>query len=154
MSLRLPKSSGFAVAALFAGTAWYGWVATAGIPAGEDLEMGSSTIDGGGGTSTGGVFELSGTFGQPDAGAEMTGGDFALTGGFWPAAAFGETVRGDCDGDQDVDLVDFGDFQLCFTGSTGILTAGCECADFDGDSDVDLVDFGAFQLAFSGSTGS
>ena len=42
------------------------------------------TIDGGGGTSTGGVYSVSGTIGQPDANATpMTGGNFSLTGGFW-----------------------------------------------------------------------
>ena len=41
------------------------------------------TIDGGGGTSTGGVFTVSGTIGQPDAGGPMTGPNFSLTGGFW-----------------------------------------------------------------------
>jgi len=41
------------------------------------------TFDGGGGTSTGGVYSVSGTIGQPDAGAPMTGGSFSLTGGFW-----------------------------------------------------------------------
>ncbi len=40
------------------------------------------TLDGGGGTSTGGVFTVSGTIGQPDAGT-MSGGSFSLTGGFW-----------------------------------------------------------------------
>ncbi|MCL4788923.1 MAG: hypothetical protein KJ070_19370 [Verrucomicrobia bacterium] len=41
------------------------------------------TIDGGGGTSTGGVYSVSGTIGQPDAGALMTGGNYSLQGGFW-----------------------------------------------------------------------
>jgi len=42
------------------------------------------TIDGGGGTSAGGVFALSGTIGQPDANLQaLTGGNFSLTGGFW-----------------------------------------------------------------------
>lgn len=40
-------------------------------------------IAGGGGTSTGGVFSVSGTIGQPDAGGPMTGGNFSVTGGFW-----------------------------------------------------------------------
>src|SRR6266705_2562777 len=40
------------------------------------------TIDGGGGTSTGGVYSVSGTIGQPDAG-KMSGGNFTLEGGFW-----------------------------------------------------------------------
>ena len=51
-------------------------------PAGYDLTW--HTIDGGGGTSSGGVFELSGTIGQPDAGAALSGGTFTLVGGFWP----------------------------------------------------------------------
>jgi hypothetical protein len=42
-----------------------------------------STIDGGGGTSTGGVYSVSGTIGQPDAGATMTNGQYSVTGGFW-----------------------------------------------------------------------
>jgi len=41
------------------------------------------TIDGGGGTSTGGVYSVSGTIGQPDAGGPMTNGQYAVTGGFW-----------------------------------------------------------------------
>ncbi len=40
------------------------------------------TIDGGGGTSTGGVYTVSGTIGQPDAG-RMSGGPYSLEGGFW-----------------------------------------------------------------------
>jgi hypothetical protein len=48
------------------------------------------TVDGGGGTSTGGVFSLSGTIGQPDAG-HMNGGDFTLDGGFWGIIALVQT---------------------------------------------------------------
>jgi hypothetical protein len=40
------------------------------------------TMDSGGGTSTGGVYSLSGTIGQPDAGG-MSGGSYTLAGGFW-----------------------------------------------------------------------
>ena len=40
-------------------------------------------IAGGGGTSTGGVYAVSGTIGQHDAGGPMTGGNYSLTGGFW-----------------------------------------------------------------------
>ena len=42
-----------------------------------------STIDGGGGTSSGGSYTLSGTIGQPDAGT-LSGGSYTLEGGFWP----------------------------------------------------------------------
>jgi hypothetical protein len=41
------------------------------------------TLDGGGGTSTGGVYAVTGSIGQPDAGG-MNGGQFTLSGGFWP----------------------------------------------------------------------
>lgn len=42
-----------------------------------------STVDGGGGTSTGGVYSVSGTIGQSDAGV-LTNGIYSVTGGFWP----------------------------------------------------------------------
>jgi hypothetical protein len=48
------------------------------------------TIDGGGGTSTGGVYTVSGTIGQPDAGA-MSGGNFTSHGGFWGIIAAVQT---------------------------------------------------------------
>jgi len=48
------------------------------------FDLSWSTIDGGGGTSSGGQFTLAGTIGQLDAGvATLTGGQFSLTGGFW-----------------------------------------------------------------------
>jgi hypothetical protein len=40
------------------------------------------SVDGGGGTSSGGAYTLSGTIGQVDA-ATARGGDYALAGGFW-----------------------------------------------------------------------
>jgi len=40
-------------------------------------------VAGGGGTSTGGTYAVSGTIGQHDAGGPMTGGNYSLTGGFW-----------------------------------------------------------------------
>jgi len=49
-----------------------------------------STIDGGGSTSTGGVYSVSGTIGQPDAGT-MSGGNFALQCGFWSIIAAVQT---------------------------------------------------------------
>jgi hypothetical protein len=48
------------------------------------------TIDGGSGTSTGGVYSVSGTIGQPDAGA-MSGGNFSIDGGFWGIIAAVQT---------------------------------------------------------------
>src|ERR1035438_6745213 len=40
-------------------------------------------VAGGGGTSTGGTYTVSGTIGQPDASGALTGGNYSLTGGFW-----------------------------------------------------------------------
>jgi hypothetical protein len=40
------------------------------------------TIDGGGGTSAGGAYAVSGTIGQPDAG-RLSGGSYSVEGGFW-----------------------------------------------------------------------
>jgi len=40
------------------------------------------TVDGGGGVSSGGNFDIQGTAGQPDAGV-MNGEDFTVEGGFW-----------------------------------------------------------------------
>jgi hypothetical protein len=58
------------------------------------------TVDGGGGTSTGGPFVVSGTIGQPDAGV-MSGGSFTLFGGFWGAAAAPPPPPCDPDVNQD-----------------------------------------------------
>ncbi len=52
------------------------------LRAGGQYSLDWSTADGGGGTSTGGVYAVSGTIGQPDAG-RMSAGNFSLTGGFW-----------------------------------------------------------------------
>jgi hypothetical protein len=49
-------------------------------------------VAGGGGTSTGGVFQLSGTIGQPDASGAMTGGNYSVTGGFWSLLSVVQTV--------------------------------------------------------------
>jgi hypothetical protein len=50
-----------------------------------------SKIAGGGGTSTGGVYSVSGTIGQHDAGNAMSGGNYAVTGGFWSLLAVVQT---------------------------------------------------------------
>jgi hypothetical protein len=48
----------------------------------QPFALESFTVDGGGGTSSGGAYSLSGTIGQPDAGT-LSGGSFTLQGGFW-----------------------------------------------------------------------
>jgi hypothetical protein len=47
----------------------------------------SHTIDGGGGVSSGGRFQLVSTMGQPDARSSLTDGCFSIDPGFWGADA-------------------------------------------------------------------
>jgi len=49
----------------------------------QSYSIGWYKVAGGGGTSTGNVYSVSGTIGQHDAGGPMTGGNYSLTGGFW-----------------------------------------------------------------------
>ena len=61
------------------------------------------------------------------------------------------SCNGDFDGDNDVDLDDFGAFAGCMAGpKTPPPPSSWNCADLDDDSDVDLADFVAFQLHFTG----
>ncbi len=53
---------------------------------GGGFDLTWSTIGGGGGTSLGGPYSLSGTIGQPDAGI-LRGGNYQLAGGFWSVIA-------------------------------------------------------------------
>ena len=69
-------------ASLNVGTWWLGlFLATSALAQSYSIDW--YKIAGGGGTSTGGVYSVSGTIGQHDAGGPMTGGNYSLTGGFW-----------------------------------------------------------------------
>ena len=59
----------------------------------------------------------------------------------------GAAAATSCDGDADIDLVDFAQFQSCFGGNG---TGDCACADTDGDGDVDLADYAVFAGAMTG----
>lgn len=100
------------------------------------------TIDGGGGTSAGGSFELSGTIGQWDAGSPampMTGGDFELVGGFWVIASAPAPCPGDTNGDGTVDNLDLQAILDAWASMTGDpnYTDG---ADLNDDGTVDNFD--------------
>jgi hypothetical protein len=91
-----------------------------------------TTIDAGGGTSSGGEYTLTGTIGQHDAGTLMTGENFSLTGGFWPGRQTPVCI---------VNLEHFADFAArwldlpCDPGNDF-----CDGADLDMLGDVDMED--------------
>ena len=115
----------------------------------NDFSLDWWTVDAGGEMfTTGGDFELSGTIGQPDAGAIMTGGDFELIGGFWSGAAEQPFCPGDLDGDLDIDLSDLAQLLGHYGTTSG---AQYEDGDIDGDGDVDLSDLAAL-LGVYGTT--
>ena len=94
----------------------------------EDYAIVWSTIDGGGGRSSGGPYTLVGTIGQPDAAWSSGGGNYELLGGFWPGGP--------------ICIVAFDDFarfaQLWRLEGTGLA------ADLDGSGHVDFDDLGEF----------
>ncbi len=101
-----------------------------------DYELTWSTIDGGGGTSSGGPYTLTGTIGQPDAG-EMAGGDYMLAGGFWPGGPLLSCF---------VNFEHFAAFALYWLEPCGPGDNWCEGADFDWSTDVGISDVG--ELAY------
>jgi hypothetical protein len=111
------------------------------------------TIDGGGGTSTGGTFSLSGTIGQADAGGPMTGGTFSLTGGFWVGGSTGATCN-DIDVNNDgssFDPQDIDAFLSVFSEGPCIPdTQVCDDIDFNNDGSLfDPCDIDSFLVVFS-----
>jgi hypothetical protein len=88
------------------------------------LDLTWHTVDGGGGTSSGLDFTLTGTIGQCDAGERMAAGSFTFEGGFWAIIPVEPACLGDFDNDSQVAAPD-----LAF-----ILGAwGTPSGDLDGD---------------------
>lgn len=52
------------------------------VSSGTSYDVTWSSIDGGGGMSSDGIYTLNGSIGQPDAGT-LAGTGYTLTGGFW-----------------------------------------------------------------------
>lgn len=94
---------------------------------GGSYDLAWSTIDDGGGVSSGGTYIVRGTIGQPDV-VYSAGVDYELFGGFWPPEPL-------CT----VDFEDFARFAEQWLRDRGKLVA-----DLDGDEDVDLEDLRMF----------
>lgn len=101
------------------------------------------TVDGGGGTSTGGVYALSGTIGQHDAG-RMTGGAYTIEGGFWGGAAANLPCNA-ADLAPAFGILDLADVVAFVTA----FTAQNPLADLTQDGIYDLNDIVAFVTAFN-----
>ena len=109
--------------------------AAAGPP---DYDLTWFTVDGGGGTSSGGDFVLSGTAGQPDAG-DLAGGDFVLRGGFWQLSGpCNSACVWDIDLSGDVRVPDLIKLLSCWGPLTGDPV--CACLDIDSSGDVRVPD--------------
>ncbi|MCB9851685.1 MAG: hypothetical protein H6819_01210 [Phycisphaerales bacterium] len=107
----------------------------------DDFDLSWHTVDGGGGYSAGGDFELEGTIGQTDAGpadGAIVGGAFELTGGFWQAST-ACNCPGDMNGDGNRNGLDISQFVSCVVDG-----GGCSCADIDGANGVTVDDIAAF----------
>ncbi len=100
------------------------------------------TVDGGGGTSSGGDFVLSGTIGQPDAGT-LSGGGFVLRGGFWQPVADCGLCPTDTDNDGDTDSADLAELLADW----GVVPLG-NCLDSDQDGDIDSADLAELLAAW------
>jgi len=79
---RLPLRIGLAAALVLAAALFGAPRAARAQPSAASYAVSWSVVAGGGGTSTGGVYHVSGTAGQADAGRQ-TGGGYSLGGGFW-----------------------------------------------------------------------
>ncbi|UCD27863.1 MAG: hypothetical protein JSV03_12260, partial [Planctomycetota bacterium] len=75
-----------------------------------------------------------------------------ITGVVWDFTT--EPYHWDLDYDYDVDQLDFGLFQACYSGTGNPPVGDCLAADFDDDNDVDLNDFNIFLGCATGTNGT
>ena len=112
-------------------------------PSGGSFEITWYTIDAGGtNNASGGNFSLSGTIGQPDAGAVMTGGQFSLAGGFWPGVSNGPACPADLTGDGNLNFFDVSAFLTAYNAMDPV-------ADFNNDGNFNFFDVSAFLTAYN-----
>jgi hypothetical protein len=134
MSLRTVFLTAFIILAMSAPTAY------------AQLTIPWTTIDGGGGVSSGGVFTLTGTIGQPDAATPTAGGAFTITGGFWADAPV--SCRADFNQSGVVSVQDIYDFLTSWNSQAGQSAPGLS-ADFNSTGDVTVQDIFDFLSAWA-----
>jgi hypothetical protein len=119
------------------------WLASA---ASGQLQLDWYTIDGGGGTCSGGTISITGTIGQPDATA-ATGGTIECAGGFW--SAFGAPVcYANCDHSTAPPMLNVNDFQ-CFLNAFATADPSANCDGSVAPPVLNANDFQCFVNAFA-----
>jgi hypothetical protein len=84
--------------------------------------------------------------------SELLAAGYEVTNDLSQIDAFTWNGAGDFDGDSDLDLEDFNQFDWCETGpGGGPLDSVCASGDFDADDDIDLIDLGRLQVSFTGA---
>ncbi len=115
-------------------------------PSGPTYDLSWHTIDGGGGLSMGGAYDLQGVIGQHDAGAvALTGGTFSLSGGFL-AHAGGPACPADTDNSGTVNVTDL----LQLLGAWGTCPQPCS-PDINTDGNVNVTDLLALLANWGGT---
>jgi hypothetical protein len=113
----------------------------------QPFDLSWNTLDGGGGTSTGGTFSLSGTIGQAEAGTILAG-SFDLCGGYWDTNAAGVACYANCDNSTTAPILNVNDF-ICFQAK---YAAGDSYANCDNSTTVPILninDFICFQTKYA-----
>ena len=121
-------------------------IATTGVVAmtaksGSDFDISWFSIDSGGGSSDREIWEVTGTMGQPDAGAPLSGGPWTVTGGFSIeiAEGGGGFRRGDCNADDSTNIAD-AIFLLSFISGMGDDPPCEESCNANNDSSSNIAD--------------
>ena len=113
----------------------------------QPFKVTQSVVAGGGGTLSGGSYELAGTIGQAEAGQMLQSGSFELRGGFWTGWSSAARLCADQNGDGLVSPTDFSAWILNFNSMDPV-------ADTNQDGFVTPADFTAWIQAYNqGSNG-
>ena len=115
-------------------------------PALAQYSLSWNTVDCGGGTSSGGVFSLTGTAGQPDAGT-LAGGTYTLGGGFWFVAP-GAACYPNCDNSTTPPVLNVLDF-ACFLNAFAAGDSYANCDHSTSPPTLNVLDFACFLNAFA-----
>jgi hypothetical protein len=116
-------------------------------PAYGQLQLDWYTIDGGGGTSSGGGLSITGTIGQPDA-AAASSGVLECAGGFWSGLLSPSQCYANCDSSTAVPVLNVADF-ICFLNKFAALDPYANCDASTAPPTLNVADFICFLNRFA-----